>query len=362
MNKEIISSKQGISLIVLFIMGSATVISPGVEAKQDVWLSDLFALLLALPVILIYARILSLYPNKDLFDILIKVFGKISGSTICLLYIWYSFHLGAIIMRNFSEFIHLVSLPRTPQLIIVLFTGLICIWFVRAGVEVIGRWAGFFLPIILFIVICTVILTFTQADLDNLRPVLYNGFKPIFKGAYLLFSFPLGETVIFMLVIWSSDIKVKTYKVFTLGLISGTAILLTLSVRNILVLGVETSSTLYFPTYSAVSMTKIGTFLERIEIVVAVVFILTGIAKIGICLYGACNGIVKVFKFTSNKEITAPIGLLMMSFSCFMYSSTMEMFEWASKVYPYYAIPFQIILPLIIWITAEIKLYLSKHK
>ncbi len=362
MNKEIMTNNQGISLIVLFIIGSTTILSPGGETKQDVWIANLLALLMALPVILVYARILSIFPGEDLFDILNKVFGKIFGKITGLIFIWYSFHLGAIILRNFSEFIHIVSLVRTPQLIIVLFTGLICIWFVRAGIEVIGRWAGFFLPIILFIMICTMLLTLTQADIKNLKPVLYNGFHPIIKGAFLIFTFPLGETVVFMMAFWSVKRKFKPFKVYTIGLVCGTVILLTLSVRNLLVLGVETSSNLYFPTYSAVSMTEIGTFLQRIEIVVAVVFILTGIAKIGVCLYAACNGVAKVFNLTSSREITAPIGLLMMSLSCFIYTSTMEMFEWASKIYLYYAIPFQIILPIIIWISAEIKLRLSKQK
>jgi len=35
------------------------------------------------------------------------------------------------------------------------------------------------------------------------------------------------------------------------------------------------------------------------------------------------------------------------------------MVEWANKIYPYYAIPFQIFIPVIVWITAEIKSKLS---
>jgi spore germination protein KB len=31
------------------------------------------------------------------------------------------------------------------------------------------------------------------------------------------------------------------------------------------------------------------------------------------------------------------------------------MFEWAFKVWPYYALPFEVILPIIIWIFIEIK-------
>ncbi len=361
MNKEIITNKQGISIVILFIIGSAAVVSPGSEAKNDVWIAVLFALLMVLPAILIYSRILSIFPGKDLFDIFNEVFGKILGKIISLLFIWYAFHLGAMVMINFSEFIHVVSLPRTPQLIIVIFTGLISIWIVKAGIEVIGRWTGFLLPIIMFTLITVVILSLTQADIDNIKPILYNGFQPVIKSAYTVFSFPFAETVVFMMVFCSVKHKFRTYKVYTIGLIGGAIVLLVLGVRNILVLGVGTASTLYFPSYSAVSMIEMGTFFERIEITVAIVFLLSGIVKISICLYAVCNGIAKVFNFSSHRELTAPIGFLLMGLSCLIYRSTMEMFEWATKIYPYYAIPFQIILPVAVWIAAEIKVHISKH-
>src|SRR5690242_10017867 len=105
MNKEIITSQQGISIIVLFEIGSAIVLSPGSEAKQDVWITILLASLLSFPVILMYSRLLSIFPGKDLFDILNEVLGKILGKIIALTYVWYVFHLGALIIRNFSEFI-----------------------------------------------------------------------------------------------------------------------------------------------------------------------------------------------------------------------------------------------------------------
>lgn len=52
----------------------------------------------------------------------------------------------------------------------------------------------------------------------------------------------------------------------------------------------------------------------------------------------------------------------MMNLACFVYNSIMEMFEWATEIYMYYAIPFQIILPLLIWIFAEIKSRGTKKK
>lgn len=360
MNKEIITSKQGISIIVLFTIGSAIVLGPGSEAKQDVWLAYIFALLMALPAVLIYARLLSLYPDKDLFDILPEVLGKLPGKLVGLLYIWYAFHLGSLVIRNFSEFIRIVSLPNTPQLIITAFVGVVCIWIVKAGLEVMGRWAGIVLPLVIVVISCVITLSMTKAEFNNIKPILYYGLSPVMKSAFTVFTFPFAETVVFLMIFFSVKNKFNTYKVYIGGLGISFVVLLTLSVRNLLVLGVETGSTLYFPSYSAVSLIDIGNFLQRIEIIVAVIFLLAGIVKVAACLYAASNGIAKVFNFESHRTLTAPIGFLMMNLSCFIYTSTMEMFEWATKIYPYYAIPFQIILPIVILIAAEIKVRVRK--
>ena len=65
MNKEIITNKQGISIIVLFILGSSIVLSPGGGAKQDAWIAIIIALLIALPSVFVYSRLLSIYPEKN---------------------------------------------------------------------------------------------------------------------------------------------------------------------------------------------------------------------------------------------------------------------------------------------------------
>ena len=90
MKNEAISERQGAILIILFILGSVLLIGSGGTAKQDAWISIIIAILVSSIVLLMYSRILSLYPGKDLFDILQIVMGKVLGKIISLLMIWYS--------------------------------------------------------------------------------------------------------------------------------------------------------------------------------------------------------------------------------------------------------------------------------
>ncbi|HEX9060342.1 MAG TPA: endospore germination permease [Clostridia bacterium] len=355
MDREIISNRQGICLVSMFIIGSSIVLGASGEAKQDIWISVIVGFVLYLPMIFIYSNLTTVFPGKDLFDIMHEVFGNIAGKILSLIFVWYFFHLGALVIRNFSEFVQIVSLIETPQFIIIIFFGLLCIWIVRSGIEVLSRWSAFTLPIVLFFVLGTVILSFTRMKLINITPTLYNGIRPVFSNAFSIFSFPFAETVIFTMVFNKLKQNNKSFKVFFFGSLIGGIVILLVMLRNILVLGINTASDLFFPSYIAVRTINIGNFLQRFEIVIAVNYIFTGFVKTSICLYAASKGVARILNIKKSNQIVAPIGFLMMNFACFIYSNTMEMFEWV-KVYPYYAIPFQIILPVIILIGAKIKL------
>ena len=95
--------------------------------------------------------------------------------------------------------------------------------------------------------------------------------------------------------------------------------------------------------------------LQRIEITVSIVFIFSVFIKSSICLLVACKGIGKMFNLKDYRSIVIQTGLLMVYFSYIIYDNIIEMTYWALKVYPYYAFPMQVILPIIIWILAEIK-------
>jgi spore germination protein KB len=95
--------------------------------------------------------------------------------------------------------------------------------------------------------------------------------------------------------------------------------------------------------------------LERLEMLVAVIFLVCTFVKVCICVFAVCNGISKVFGLNDYKFIATPVVLLMLSFSFIVYKSTMEMTFWAFNIWPYYAFPFEVIIPLVVFIMSEIK-------
>jgi spore germination protein KB len=147
--------------------------------------------------------------------------------------------------------------------------------------------------------------------------------------------------------------------VYYISLLIAGILLLVVAVRSILVLGVPNNIIQKFASYASARLIKIGTFLQRIEASVAIVFMISGFTKTTVCMYTATKGLVHLFNIKDYRKLAAPVGILMALYSIIIHKDAAEMVEWANKIYPYYAIPFQIFIPVIVWITAEIKSKLS---
>lgn len=354
MLKERIIDKEAICLLISFLIGSTLIIGIGGSSKNDAWLASIAGFVMAVPVLLIYSRILSLHPGRDLFDILTLVLGKVAGKMVTVVYIIYAFHLGTLVLRNFGEFINTVAMPETPMMIPLAAMGAVCIIAARLGVEVLGRTTTYFLPAIFFILIVVQLLALPQLHLNYLKPVLGNGIEPIIKDGFSAFAFPFAETVVCMGAFGALKNQKSPKKVYLLGLLIAAAIITITTVRNIAVLG-NMLDGYYFPSYEAVSRISIGSAIERIEVTVSFVFVFGVFIKTSVCLLVAGKGLEKLFNLKSYRSIIIQMGLLLILFVQIIYENIMQMRFWAFHVYPYYAFPMQVILPVIIWIIAEIK-------
>lgn len=347
MTKEVLSDRQGIFLMCLFVLGSTVLVGSGGAAKKDMWLAMIIACALSLPLVFIYAKLLSKFHGKNIFEISEIVFGKIFGKIITLLYTWYALHLGALVLDNYGEFIQIVGLPETPRIVPIFLFVLLNIWVAKEGVEVLGRWGELFLIFILGTMFITVIFAIPKMHLNNIRPVLEDGITPLLKGTFGIFSFPFAETVLFTMITPCWKTKKSPYKVYIIGIIFAGLLLLTIALRNLLTIGVYKISIHYFPSYVAVGKINIGDVLQRAEILITVAFLISGFAKISVCLIGAVNGVARLFGFKDYRNLVTPVAILMLNLSFIVYTNVLETLRWAPNIYPYYAFVFQVILPIL---------------
>ncbi|CAH2213456.1 GerAB/ArcD/ProY family transporter [Tepidibacter aestuarii] len=353
MNKEVISDKQCIHVIIMNMIGIETILTSGIVAKQDLWIAILLSLFTALLIILIYARIHHIFLGNDLFDILEICFGKYIGKGICILFFLHFLLGSSAIVYTISEFIIVVSLPETPKIFVMIIIMIICVWSVKAGIEVIGRTSEIFLTPIVGLIFVTILLLVPKMDINNIRPTLYRGIKPIVEGVLSITTIQFLAPML-MLIFSNFESRKSPYKVYISGLLCGGVIIFATSVTNVLVLGVNHAESLYYPSYVTVSRVDIGNVLQRMEAVAAIVFILGGVVKLSIYLLATCKGFAKICKCENYRFLVTPVALFILNQSYSFFDSTMEYLEIA-KIWGYYAFLFQVILPIIIWTTAEIK-------
>ncbi|CAH2214769.1 GerAB/ArcD/ProY family transporter [Tepidibacter aestuarii] len=362
MQKEIISDKQGISLIVLFIVGSSSVFIMGMKAKQDLWLAIILAILMALPMALIYARLHSLFSDKDLYDIIEICFGKFIGKIIILILTCFFFYWASDVTVNYGDFIWSISLDKTPIIVPMIVFLVICGWGAKQGIEVLGRWSDLFVIVPIVALFISLTSSIPKMNIGNIYPIFGSGFKAILRGSLNSFSFPFSQILAFSIVFSSFNKKQSPYNIYIKGLTIGGVILFFLSLISLLVLGVDTAGKRYYASYTAASLINIGATLTSIEIYISTTFLLGGFIKIGVLLLCVCKGIMKLFDCSDYRFIITPITLLAMNLTFFQYESVMHYYEFQTDVWFYFVFPFQVFFPIILWITAEIRNKNSKHE
>ncbi|MGM0472013.1 MAG: GerAB/ArcD/ProY family transporter [Bacillota bacterium] len=379
MVQESISNKQAIVMMIMLILGTSTIVTTGLVAKHNLWLAVLIALLFSLVLNLGYARLHTLKPNQNFYGILEETYGQFLGKIISLSYILFAIYLGALVLNNILTFIITTSLYNTPQVVIGMIVVLLASWLVKEGIEVIGRWSSFTLPIMFFFIFFLVLFLLPQMDLSNLEPIAHGNMKEILSGALSSFTFPFGDIVIFLLIFSVGVNKISIYRVYLLGTLIGGGLILLISINNLVVLGFDLTSSLHFSTYSAAAKLNIGDFLQRLEILVAAIFILGAFLKFSLSLLAACKGISSLFNYKDYRFIVLPVGLIILNLSQMklvlntilsegewnrtVWDSFSELLTWSGTRWPYFAFVITVIIPLVTLIIAELQYRLKfKHK
>jgi len=341
-------------MMILFLLGSSLVTGGSMIAKQDSWICILLSTFMAVPLVSIYAGLYKAAPGQDIFDMAYSAFGKIVGPIVTALFSLYTLHLGALVIRNFSEYFQVVSIPETPQAVTAICIGGIALYNILKGIETPARGAVFIMPITLAVIMFLNALSIKYMDFNNLKPILNQDFGTILHGAYSVFVFPFGEVVLFVTVFAAVETKTKPSKLYITAVIFAGVLLSLLIVVAIMMIGFPFVASIYFPSYISAGIIDIGNFISRIEVLVSGNYIIFGVIKVSVCLYVSCKGISKLFGIKNHKKTAAPIAAVMVIISILVYENTMQMFSFL-KIYEIYAPFFQIVIPFALLIALNRK-------
>ncbi|MGM0878293.1 MAG: GerAB/ArcD/ProY family transporter [Bacillota bacterium] len=198
--------------------------------------------------------------------------------------------------------------------------------------------------------------------LENIQPIFGEGMKPIMKGLYSHLGIPYLQLVTFLMITPYVTEKAKMKKAFYIGTLIGGIILTILIIFTTLVLGSDTTARQTFPSYILGKKLSIGDFLERIEVIVAIIWILTVYFKVTICYYGLTLGLAQVLGLKNYKILLFPLAFSILTFSIFMHPDIVHASNYMAKTLTPYSLTICFILPLLLLVVGKMRKKRSTFK
>lgn len=361
LEKGKISAGEFLILVILVtIGGSVLVSSSGLAkiAKQDAWLVDPLTILISLFFIFIYNRLATLYPSMTYVEVNKEIFGKWIGKIAALLYLSYFFILSSGMLREIGDFFTTEILFDTPTQMVMIMFLLTSLTGVQLGLEVICRTMLIFFPWIVMFLLILFLFLIPEIKLENMQPIFGEGMKPIIKGSYHIWGLPYLELAILLMVTPYVTEKEAMKKYFYRGMVIGGITLFVTVAFCILVLGSYNTETKSYPAYMLGKKISIGNFLERIEVIVAIIWVFTQYFKLTIINYGLSLGLAQVLGLKSYKILLFPLAFLIITFGIFLFRDIVHFHDFIAKAWTPYSLTICFFLPLLLLVVGKVR---KKH-
>ncbi|MGM0890455.1 MAG: GerAB/ArcD/ProY family transporter [Bacillota bacterium] len=358
MEKAKVSAIQLFAIMFIYDLGTALVIPYGIAARKDAWLADLLGMCGGIILFYIHFFLFRQFPNLPLTGYVRKIFGKYMGWIFGLSYVMYFLYIAARNVRDFGDLIISSTLSETPLLAISISLVLVVCYVLYLGIEVAGRTGEIFLIILILFGIAGnfFVLVSGSVDLHNLQPFLENGWKPILTTIFPeTINFPFGEAIVFTMFFPYLNQPGSLKKVGLFSLLSSGIILAWTASLNIAVLSVEEVERSTFPLLSTIGKVNLLEFIQRLDAIVVLSFLLTIFFKVSVLLYGAVIGIADLFNVKNYRHILLPTGCILIFWSMMIASNFSEHIEEGTFIGHSFHIIFYMILPLLMLVVSLIR-------
>jgi spore germination protein KB len=345
------------------ILATAILLVPAItaeHAKRDLWLSPIWSSLIGLFVVYIAHQLSKHFPNKTIIEYSEDILGRILGKVLGMVYLLFYLHITGIVIREYGEFIVGTFLTNTPISVIMGTMVLVCAYNVRGGVEVMGRTAQMFVPILIILFAGLVILLIPELHPKNMFPVLEHGLGPSIKGSLV----PQGWFSEFILISFLLPFVTDKVKAMKWGMISVIVVMITMVITNFATLFLfgDLTPTLTYPVMLAARYISIADFFEHLEAFVMAIWVVGTFVKISMFYYAVVIGTAQWLKLANYRPITLPIGFILVLFSIWLAPSLQDMIHFLDITSPFYFLTLQVMIPILLLIISFIQIMIKKRR
>ena len=355
MNKNKINSLQLGALILCPILSASLGIGlyNAIQiAKVDGYIGIFISSILGFIPLLLIIYISKFEESKNIIEKINILYGKFFGTLINFIIVSILFIIGITILFGICNFIVTQFLSNTPIMYIGIMFGIVSVYAVSKGIETISRTQFIFTIIITIIFIILFTSLFSELDKSNLKPFLENGFNPPLKAGILNLFTNIIPIFIILIIPKKNICDKENYTKFVIIFyIISILFILLISIFTIGILGQYLASFYQYPEYILLKKVNIFGFIDHIENVLSIGWILSTYATLTLIIYYISNFIKKSDK---NKLSPLVITSLIVVVSLFTFKNNTTFNVYITNIYPY-IISLLFVIMIIICITILIK-------
>ncbi len=337
-------------LVALYGIGDAILYVPSLTAtaaKQDAWISAFMGWGEGFLLTYLYVSLSMRYPNKSIFQYSGEILGKWIGKAVAVLFITYFFIDASLMLMEIGDFVTTQIMQETPiEIILVLFLVIIVMG-VRSGPEAFSRVGELLFPYFLLLFFVLIAFISPQIKIENVKPVVAHGIAPVIGGNFRYVGYLL-ETVILIVIFPLVKQPASAAKAYIWGILFANFCLTLITSVAILVLGADITVLLAYPSYTLAQKISIGNFLERIEVMMAVIWFITLFVKITICYYATSCGIAYTMGLRDYRQLTLPLGMIMVVVALATMPNRPYFDTFVSEIWMPYSLTYGLFLPVLL--------------
>ncbi|MDF2723573.1 MAG: spore gernimation protein [Paenibacillus sp.] len=341
MDSSKISARQLEILLMLYLIGSAIIVIPSSlasEAKQDAWIASLLSPAIGLLLLPIVIRLANRFPGLALTDYIEIILGKRLGKIVSIWFLaTFPFLIAFYTLRDIGFFLTMQIMPETPVEAIHIAIFIVIIFGVRLGLESLARVAEILFPLIILLFALLFVFIIPQIKTTNILPVMEDGVKPVIRASFPYISFPFFEIINFLMLVPHVNRPEKAGRAMFTGIVLAGCLLFVTTLLTVLVFGGQLTSLLMYPSYELAKKINIGNFLQRIEIIMAMIWFITIFFRLILLFYVSVVGFARVIRAADYRFLTIPLGGITVVMSLVVYRNIAHLLEfipvWASFAY-----------------------------
>lgn len=237
---------------------------------------------------------------------------------------------------------------------------IIVVMALRLGIEVIGRTGEIFTPLVIFFLLVLTFSIVPQMQIQNLLPIFEYGVLPVIRDSIPITSYTFLENIVFLMIVpYVNQQKKITKSLFVGTLLGGIAITITVTVC-ILILGPDLTARDLYPNYNVARRISVGSFFERVEAMIAIMWMITLFIKATIYFYAFVLGVSQLFKLKVYRVLTLPTAVIGVACAPLIAPNQTYYILIFKLYWPFFVITFGLILPLLVWAVGSFRKSLGK--